>query len=56
MGGGMWKPSSVCFEISSNKVGGLRNNWQRTLKVKRFSGVWCFSANLEKEAFLYEST
>lgn len=56
MGGGMLKPFSVCFEISSNKVGGLRNNLQGTLKVKKFSAVWCFSANLEKEAFLYENT
>lgn len=43
---------SICFETVSNKVGGLRNNLQGTLKVKRFSGVWCFTENLEKEEFL----
>ena len=49
------RTSSVCFEIRSNKVGGLRNTLQKTLKVKRFSRVWCFSENLEKEAYIYES-
>lgn len=45
---------SICFEMDSNEVGGLRSNLQGILKVKRFSGVWCFSENLEKEEFLCE--
>lgn len=49
-GSGIWELLLV-FAVSSNNVDGPRYNLQKSLKVRRFSGVWRFSAHLEKEVF-----
>lgn len=46
--------SPVCFEMSSNKDGGLRNQTPAKDSDGGFSGVRCFSADLGKETFLCE--
>lgn len=37
---------SICFEITYIKVGGLRNNLQRTLEGKILSG-FCFGVSVQ---------
>lgn len=54
---GMWEFFLLVLESAPIKlVVGETRHLQKTLMIRGFSGVWCFSANLGKETFLCEGT